>query len=503
MWPEAEEGMEILTPPSACSYLPSQIASLQVRLRSQLSGEAYEQWLQRGWRRHGIQFFRPACPECACCRSLRVPLARFRRSKSQRRIWQKNRDVRVEIGAPLVDSAHLRLFDAYHRDMQQRRGWPFAAIDAEAYVNAFLSGVFEFALEFRYFRKNTLVGVGLVDQTPQALSSVYFYHAPAWRPDGPGTFSLLREMQFAAQQGLQHHYLGYWIADCPSMAYKARFRPHEILQQYVTHTEAPCWIEVSAPKPRMTMLPDKPEALTPWFSARRQRLSLHWHATVRFLPSGAEYLEECLTVSGTASVYEKLGIFYLGRTFDRQQLRDLPVPLLYDSRDLLTHAVIVGMTGSGKTGLGIGLLEEAAIDNIPALIIDPKGDMGNLLLTFPELRAADFSPWVQADDARSSRDERRRVCRSPGRAMASWAAGVGSGRWSNRKAPRIGGVFDLHARKCMPVNRFRSSHPSPSLPKRCWKTRISCAIVSQPPRPVSWGCWDSQPIRCGPANTSF
>ncbi len=186
MWPETERGMQILTPASACSYLPRQIASLDVRLLSQLSGEAYEEWLQRGWRRHGIQFFRPACPQCAGCRSLRVPLARFRRSKSQRRIWQKNRGVRVEIGSPRVDTTHLQLFDAYHRDMQQRRGWPFTPIDAEAYVHAFLSGVFDFALEFRYFREDTLVGVGLVDQTPQALSSVYFYHDPAWRRRVPG-----------------------------------------------------------------------------------------------------------------------------------------------------------------------------------------------------------------------------------------------------------------------------------------------------------------------------
>lgn len=92
--------------------------------------------------------------------------------------------------------------------------------------------------------------------------------------------------------------------------------------------------------------------------------------------------------------YEKLGAFYLGRRTDNQQT------LLYDSKDLVTHAVCVGMTGSGKTGLCIGLLEEAAIDGIPALVIDPKGDLANLLLTFPELRPTDFEPWVNEDDAR-------------------------------------------------------------------------------------------------------
>jgi hypothetical protein len=97
--------------------------------------------------------------------------------------------------------------------------------------------------------------------------------------------------------------------------------------------------------------------------------------------------------------YEKLGVFYLGR--QRQPGDDKAGPLLlYDSKDLVTHAVCVGMTGSGKTGLGIGLLEEAAIDGVPSIVIDPKGDLANLLLTFPDLKAGDFLPWINEDDAR-------------------------------------------------------------------------------------------------------
>src|SRR5918998_3386362 len=91
--------------------------------------------------------------------------------------------------------------------------------------------------------------------------------------------------------------------------------------------------------------------------------------------------------------FEKLGVFYLGRTKTNNDL------LLYDSKDLVTHAVCVGMTGSGKTGLCITLLEEAAIDGIPAIIIDPKGDLSNLLLTFPNLAPEDFQPWVNEGDA--------------------------------------------------------------------------------------------------------
>ncbi len=98
--------------------------------------------------------------------------------------------------------------------------------------------------------------------------------------------------------------------------------------------------------------------------------------------------------------FEKLGLFYLGREFDPATMARGDVPLLYDSSDLVTHGVIVGMTGSGKTGLGISLIEEAAIDGVPVIAIDPKGDLGNLLLTFPELSPAEFAPWVNPDEAR-------------------------------------------------------------------------------------------------------
>jgi len=102
----------------------------------------------------------------------------------------------------------------------------------------------------------------------------------------------------------------------------------------------------------------------------------------------------------TVPDYEKLGVFYLGRPYDPAARKPLEGITLYKSKDLTTHAVCVGMTGSGKTGLCVDLLEEAAMDGIPALIIDPKGDMPNLLLTFPELRGEDFLPWINDDDAR-------------------------------------------------------------------------------------------------------
>src|SRR3990172_2804522 len=98
--------------------------------------------------------------------------------------------------------------------------------------------------------------------------------------------------------------------------------------------------------------------------------------------------------------FEKLGVFYLGRGYDLKAKCQNDELLLYDSKDLVTHAVCVGMTGSGKTGLCISLIEEAAIDGIPAIVIDPKGDLSNLLLTFPGFGGEDFMPWVNEEDAK-------------------------------------------------------------------------------------------------------
>ena len=110
--------------------------------------------------------------------------------------------------------------------------------------------------------------------------------------------------------------------------------------------------------------------------------------------------------------FEKLGAFYLGKRYDADSEKVTEDLVLYDAKDLTTHAVIIGMTGSGKTGLGVGILEEAAMDNIPVIAIDPKGDLGNLMLTFPDFSPADFRPWINtraASDNGQSPDEYARA----------------------------------------------------------------------------------------------
>ena len=165
--------------------------------------------------------------------------------------------------------------------------------------------------------------------------------------------------------------------------------------------------------------------------------------------------------------FEKLGLFYLGRRHDIKTGTTLDEPVLYDSRDLVTHAVCIGMTGSGKTGLCLGLIEEAAIDGVPVIAIDPKGDLGNLLLTFPGLTAAEFRPWVNEDDARLAGLDADAFA---ARQAAAWAAGLQSWGQDAARIERLRKsadftIFTPGSRAGRPVS-ILSSFSAPSAAER-------------------------------------
>ena len=170
--------------------------------------------------------------------------------------------------------------------------------------------------------------------------------------------------------------------------------------------------------------------------------------------------------SHAMETYEKLGVFYLGRGYDPGAGRTSSDLLLYDARDLTTHAVILGMTGSGKTGLGMALIEEAALDGIPTLVIDPKGDMGNLLLAFPELAASDFAPWIDpaaaARAGRSPAEEAASEARRWAEGLAAW--GESRERIARFRAAAEPAIYTPGSTAGLPLSMLRSfASPSPSV----------------------------------------
>ena len=162
--------------------------------------------------------------------------------------------------------------------------------------------------------------------------------------------------------------------------------------------------------------------------------------------------------------YEKLGVFYLGKAFDMNSGKLGEELVLYDSKDLTTHAVIIGMTGSGKTGLALGLLEEALIDNIPVIAIDPKGDLPNLLLTFPNLAAEDFLPWVDEQEAVAAGLTRPQFAAKQAeiwrKGLADW--GQGPERIARLRAAAELAVYTPGSRSGLPVNALGSFAPPPA-----------------------------------------
>lgn len=184
--------------------------------------------------------FRPVCPQCTACKPLRVRVGEFRPDRSQRRCRKANEGVvERQIGKPGVGMVKLALYDRYHAYQAEQKGWPeHASKDAESYLDSFVHHPIEVE-EWSYYLDGRLVGVGYVDYLPKAvpgteavgkegLSAIYFFYDPGERDRGLGTWNVLCLIEEAQKRGLPYVYLGYYVAGCPSMAYKPRFVPNEI-----------------------------------------------------------------------------------------------------------------------------------------------------------------------------------------------------------------------------------------------------------------------------------
>ncbi len=222
------ELFRVVEPARPCSYLPRQTASLELRAMNNISALEYAGLLARGWRRFGWQFFRPACPRCTECQSVRVLAAQFQATAGQRRVMRKNEQVHAELHPLFAVRETVDLYHRYQRFMHEHRGWDLQEVSAAGYHDMFLAGPSHLGRQWLYFDGDRLVGV-------------YFFHDPAWRPYSPGVFSIITQVEYARSKGLPYVYLGYWIKDCGSMNYKDRFRPYEMLDRYVTEEESPLW----------------------------------------------------------------------------------------------------------------------------------------------------------------------------------------------------------------------------------------------------------------------
>jgi arginine-tRNA-protein transferase len=219
-----------IAPPSQCGYLPDREWSLEYEVVAAARPAEYLERLRQGWRRFGTMFFRPRCRACTACQSLRVLADRFRPNRSQRRARKANEgELRLGVGEPAVSRAKLALYDRYHAFQTTAKSWPeHARRDVAGYAQSFVLNPFP-TEEWCYYLGRELVGVGYVDALPGALSAIYFFYDPAHRERSLGTWNVLRIIEEAAARGLPHVYLGYYVAGCPSLGYKANFAPNQVL----------------------------------------------------------------------------------------------------------------------------------------------------------------------------------------------------------------------------------------------------------------------------------
>jgi arginine-tRNA-protein transferase len=181
--------------------------------------------LAAGQRRHGALVYEPRCPNCQECISLRVLVDQFQPSTSQQRVWQRGQaKLTAKIGPPVVDRARLELLNRH----SQWRGWRDGPDDvsAEFYEQIFVCSLFD-SREIAYYAGSRLVAIAICDQGIDGVSAVYTFYDPAFAKWSLGTYSILFQLQYCRSQAVPFLYLGYYVADCQSLRYKANFRPHQ------------------------------------------------------------------------------------------------------------------------------------------------------------------------------------------------------------------------------------------------------------------------------------
>ena len=216
------------TAPRSCSYLPDRSAiSVFADPEVTLSTDIYQQLAPLGFRRSGSDLYLPACAVCRQCIPVRVEVEAFRRSRSQQRVWQRNRDVTC---TPLDAEFRQDHFELYSRYLSQRHaGGGMENPTPEDYLN-FLASDWSDTLFLEFRLEDTLLGVAVTDCLADSLSAVYTFFDPDFEARSPGTLAVLTQIEMARQLGLSWLYLGYWVPGSRKMAYKNRFRPLQVFR---------------------------------------------------------------------------------------------------------------------------------------------------------------------------------------------------------------------------------------------------------------------------------
>jgi len=216
------------TAPRPCSYLEGHSAiSVFADPEATLSNAIYQQLAPLGFRRSGSDLYLPACTTCRQCIPVRVEVSTFHRSRSQQRVWQRNRDVTC---TPLDAGFRQDHFELYCRYLSQRHAGGGMENPTEDDYLHFLAGNWSDTLFLEFRINDTLLGVAVTDCMADALSAVYTFFDPDFEARSPGTLAVLMQIETARQLGLEWLYLGYWIPDCRKMAYKNRFRPLQVFR---------------------------------------------------------------------------------------------------------------------------------------------------------------------------------------------------------------------------------------------------------------------------------
>jgi len=217
-----------LTAPYACSYLPDRQARSQVVASPPVMDAAlFSELAVAGFRRSGHYVYRPRCDACAECVPARIEVAQFRPNRSQRRCWRRNSDLVSSLRPLEFDESHYVLYRRYQA--ARHAGGGMDGDDREQYRAFLLASPVDSAL-IEFSLTGETVMVSLVDRLPDGLSAVYAFYEPDLPRRSLGVFNVLTQIELARALGLDYLYLGYWIASSPKMAYKAYYRPLQVLR---------------------------------------------------------------------------------------------------------------------------------------------------------------------------------------------------------------------------------------------------------------------------------